>query len=160
DVRITTRYTENDFVSAIMAVCHETGHARYEQGLPREWLRQPVGRAHNLAIHESQSLVTEMQACRSREFINFLSPLVKRYFGAKEAYSADNLYRLYTRVAYSLIRVDADEVTYPLHVILRYELEKSLFSGKLMISDLPQAWDAAMQQVLHLSTKDDYKNGV
>jgi carboxypeptidase Taq len=160
DVRITTRYHENDFISAIMAVCHETGHARYEQGLPRNWLRQLVGRAQNIAIHESQSLITEMQACRSREFMNFLSPLVKRYFGDEEAFNADNLHMLYTQVAYSYIRVDADEVTYPLHVILRYELEKALFAGKLRVADLPEAWDAAMQSSLQLSTKNNYKNGV
>lgn len=160
DVRITTRYNENDFASAMMAVCHETGHARYEQGLPHQWLRQPIGRAHNIAIHESQSLITEMQACRSQEFMHFLSPLVKRYFGNDEAYDAENLHRLYTKVAYSYIRVDADEVTYPLHVILRYELEKELFAGKLRVKDLPEAWNAAMQNTLQLSTKNNYKDGV
>lgn len=160
DVRITTRYRENDFASAMMAVCHETGHARYEQGLPKPWLRQPVGRAHSMTTHESQSLITEMQACRSREFMNFLSPLVKRYFGDEEAFHADNLHKLYTKVEYSYIRVDADEVTYPLHVILRYELEKALFAGKLRITDLPEAWDAAMQNSLQLSTKNNYKDGV
>lgn len=160
DVRITTRYTENDFISAIMGVCHETGHARYEQGLPKEWLRQPVGRAHSMTIHESQSLITEMQACRSLEFMNFLSPLIKRYFGDENAFSASNLQMLYTKVNYSFIRVDADEVTYPLHVILRYELEKALIEGNLAVVDLSDAWDSAMRKYLHLSTKDNYKNGV
>ncbi len=160
DVRITTRYNENEFITSAMAICHETGHALYEQNLPHDWLRQPVGRIHSMAMHESQSLLIEMQACRSREFMNFLSPLIIRTFGDDEAFSADNLYASYTTVKPDFIRVDADEVTYPLHVILRYELEKQLIAGDISVYDLPEAWDAAMKHYLGLSTKDDYKDGV
>lgn len=160
DVRITTRYNENEFLTAMLAICHETGHARYEQGLPHTWLRQPVGRIHSMAMHESQSLLIEMQACRTREFMNFLAPLITRTFGDDEAFSADNLYALYTTVEPGLIRVDADEVTYPLHVILRYELEKQLIAGTMKVSELPDAWHAAMQHYLGLTTQDDYRNGV
>jgi len=130
DVRITTRYEEDDFSRAILGTLHETGHALYEQGRPAEWRGQPVGEARGMALHESQSLVIEMQACRSREFIDYLAPLVREAFGGSgEAWSDDNLYRMYTRVERSLIRVDADEVTYPAHVILRYRLERAMLAG-------------------------------
>lgn len=160
DVRITTRYNDHEFVSAAMAVCHETGHARYEQGLPDKWIDQPVGRALGMSVHESQSLLVEMQACRSQAFMQHLAPLVQQQFGDDPAYTADNLFRLYTRVKPSYIRVDADEVTYPLHVILRYELEQQLMRNDISIADLPDAWDSAMQCYLGLSTKDEYRNGV
>ncbi len=160
DVRITTRYKEDEFVSAAMGTCHETGHARYEQGLPTAWLNQPVGQAPSMALHESQSLLVEMQACRSLEFMSFLSPLIERHFSKQEAINPHNLFRLYTKVERSYIRVDADEVTYPLHIMLRYELEKSLFSDALAVSDLPEAWNQAMLNFFDLSTEDNYKDGV
>ena len=120
DIRITTRYNEAEFITAAMGICHETGHARYEQGLPLQWRDQPVGKALGMAVHESQSLLVEMYACRSVEFMNFLEPRIRQYFGDDESFSANNLYKLYTRVKPGFIRVDADEATYPLHVILRY----------------------------------------
>ncbi|HEX7969920.1 MAG TPA: carboxypeptidase M32, partial [Stellaceae bacterium] len=123
DVRLTTRYEEDNFARALMGVLHETGHALYERGLPPAWRRQPVGDARGMSIHESQSLLVEMQACRSREFAEFSAPLLRDAFGGRgPAWTAENLYRLNTRVERSLIRVDADEVTYPAHVILRYRL--------------------------------------
>lgn len=160
DVRITTRYSESEFVSASMGVCHETGHALYERGLPADWLDQPVGEALGMAVHESQSLLIEMQACRSREFMQFLEPLVKEYFGELPSFSADNLYRHYTYVQPGLIRVDADEVCYPLHIILRYELEKQLINGEITCQDLPELWHDAMQHFFGLSTREDNRNGV
>ena len=100
DVRITTRYDEADFSRALMGVLHETGHALYERGLPAEWRRQPVGDARGMSIHESQSLLIEMQACRSREFAEFVAPLLREAFGGRgPAWDAENLYRLNTRVA-------------------------------------------------------------
>ena len=93
DVRITTRYDENEFVSALMGICHETGHALYERGLPADFLDQPVGEALGMAVHESQSLLIEMQACRSREFTQFLSPLIQEFFGENANFSPENLYR-------------------------------------------------------------------
>lgn len=160
DVRVTTRYSENEFISAAMAVCHETGHALYERGLPEAWLNQPVGKALGMAMHESQSLLMEMQACRSHEFMEYLSGQVKKHFDTDLDVSADHLYRCYTYVKPGLIRVDADEVCYPLHVIMRYELEKKLMSGDIQVNDLPELWDSMTQQFLGLSTQDNYRNGV
>lgn len=159
DVRITTRYSETEFVSASMGVCHETGHALYEMGLPVKWLDQPIGQALGMALHESQSLLIEMQACRSREFMQFLSPLVCEYFGENPHYSPENLYQFYTHVKPGLIRVDADEVSYPLHIILRYELEKKLIAGTINCADIPGVWNEYMQKFFGLSTQNDYRNG-
>ncbi|MBD3649387.1 MAG: carboxypeptidase M32, partial [Pseudomonadales bacterium] len=163
DVRITTRYEAGTFVSAIMAVIHETGHALYQQGLPRAWCAQPVGDALSSGTHESQSLLMEMQASRTREFLTYMAPIAQRIFLGGEsndpAWSIDNLERIYTRVERSYIRVDADEVTYPLHVILRYEMEKDLIEGKVEVRDLPELWDAKMQDYLSLTTKDNFRDG-
>lgn len=156
DVRITTRYNEDDFSRALMGVLHETGHALYEQGRPSDWLHQPVGDARGMAMHESQSLLVEMQACRTREFITFLAPRVREAFGREDAaLDADNLYSLYTRVAPGFIRVDADEVTYPAHILLRYDLERALVDGSLAIADLPGAFNAGMRELLGLEVPDD-----
>jgi len=160
DVRITTRYHESKLFSALLGICHETGHALYEQHLPKKWLQQPVGQALGMAVHESQSLLIEMQACRSREFMDFLNLKLQQYFGDDPAFEANNLFQLHTKVDRTHIRVDADEVTYPLHVIVRYEIEKELFKGNLKISELPEIWNAKMTKYLNLSTKGDYKNGV
>ncbi len=149
DIRITVRYDEDDFTQGIMAVLHETGHALYELGLPDQWRRQPVGSARGMSLHESQSLSVEMQACRSRQFMDFLAPLVRDIFAQEgAAWSATNLYRLATYVAPSAIRVDADEVTYPAHIILRYQLEKAILSGDLLPADLHTAWQEGMQHLV------------
>jgi carboxypeptidase Taq len=156
DVRITTRYSETDFTQSLMGVLHETGHALYERGLPAKWRYQPVGDARGMSVHESQSLLMEMQACRSREFIGYLAPLAREAFsGSGPAWSADNLYRLYTRVERSLIRVEADEVSYPAHVILRYRLEKAILRGDLKVADIPAAWGDGMEQLLGTRPPDD-----
>lgn len=164
DVRITTRYDESDFTSSLMGILHESGHAKYEQGLPEAWLHQPVGAARGMVVHESQSLLLEMQVCRSREFLAFAAPLIRKAFPNRvaqqpHAYGVDNLYALYTRVERSLIRVDADEVTYPSHVLLRYDLERALLSGALSVADLPDAWDAGMRELLGLTTAGNDKDG-
>jgi carboxypeptidase Taq len=155
DVRITTRYNEEDFRPALMGVLHETGHALYERGLPERWRGQPVGEARGMVLHESQSLLIEMQVCRSREFLSFLAPLLRDAFGDDPAWHAEALFRYYTRVQPSFIRVDADEVTYPAHVILRYRLERALLAGDLPVIDLPEAWNAGMQELLGLRPPDD-----
>lgn len=156
DVRITTRYDPTDFTSSLMGVLHETGHALYELGLPQEWRYQPVGRARGMSVHESQSLLIEMQASRSREFMAFAAPLMREAFLADgEAWSADNLYRHYTRVRPDYIRVNADEVTYPAHVILRYRLEQALIGGTMEVADLPAAWGEGMRRLLGLTPPDD-----
>ncbi len=156
DVRITTRYDTADFARALMGVLHETGHALYERGLPAAWRRQPVGSARGMSLHESQSLLVEMQACRSREFLEFAAPLLRESFaGEGPAWDADNLYRLNTRVARSFIRVDADEVTYPAHVILRYRLERAMISGDLKLGELPGAWNEGMRALIGVVPPDD-----
>ena len=149
DVRITTRYDESDFTQSLMGVIHETGHALYEQGLPEAWRLQPVGRARGMSLHESQSLFMEMQIGRSEGFIRHIAPLVRDAFEGRGAgWSAEGLHRHYTRVSRSLIRVDADEITYPAHVILRYELEKSMLNGALEVRDLPGAWADGMERLV------------
>jgi carboxypeptidase Taq len=156
DVRITTRYDEADFARALMGVLHETGHALYEASLPRDWRRQPVGHARGMVLHESQSLLMEMQACRSDAFIAFAAPHMRTTFGKDgPAWTADNIHRLYIRVAPGFIRVDADEVTYPLHIMLRYRLERALLAGDLLLADLPGAWNDGMRELLGIVPSDD-----
>ena len=156
DVRITTRYSETDFTAAIMGAVHETGHALYERGLPPAWRHQPVGEARGMTLHESQSLLFEMHACRSPGFVAFLAPLAREALADDgPAIEAGNLQRLVLRVEPGLIRVDADEVTYPLHVIQRYRLERALLAGDLAVRDLPAAWNDGLQRLLAVRAPDD-----
>lgn len=158
DVRLTTRYEEADFIPAMMGVLHETGHALYEQGLPEKWISQPVGQAAGMTVHESQSLMVEMQVCRSQAFVNWVAPLLRQSFGASEtdaAWQPDNLHRLLTHVQPGLIRVDSDEVTYPAHILVRYEIEKALISGDLALKDLPGAFNDGIHALLGLNVPDD-----
>ncbi|MGF1759801.1 carboxypeptidase M32 [Photobacterium sagamiensis] len=161
DVRITTRYDESDFTSALMGVIHETGHARYEQGLPAQWRNLPVGEARSMGIHESQSLFFEMQLSRSETFISLLAPLAQDAFQRPDdqALTSDNLALVSTRVKPDFIRVDADEVTYPAHIILRYEIERDLIEGNIEVADIPELWDKKMNEYLGLSTKGNYTDG-
>lgn len=161
DVRITTRYDESDFVQSLMGIVHETGHARYEQGLPTSYAGLPVGEARSMGIHESQSLFFEMQLGRSDGFIHHLSPLAQKHFASNDTkvFEPSNLQKIYTRVQPGYIRVDADELTYPAHVILRYEIERDLMNRKISYKDIPELWDQKMQQYLGLSTKGNYKDG-
>ncbi|WP_114377440.1 carboxypeptidase M32 [Elioraea thermophila] len=156
DTRITTRYDESDPAPAILGVLHECGHALYERHLPRAWAHQPLGEAAGMAAHESQSLIVEMQACRSDAFLAWLGPrLAEAFGGAAEAYAPTNLARLWRRVRRGFIRVDADEVTYPLHVILRWRLERALIAGELAVADLPAAWNDGFARLLGLAVPDD-----
>ena len=156
DVRITTRYDETDFTQAVLAVVHETGHALYERGLPQAYARQPVGAAAGMAAHESQSLIVEMQACRSDAFLSWLGPELHAAFGGDAApYAAENLARQWRRIAPGFIRVDADEMTYPAHVILRFRLERALIGGDLSVPDLPGAWNDGMRELLGITPPDD-----
>lgn len=160
DVRITTRYNTHEFISSLLAICHETGHGLYEQGVPLQWNDQPVGHINSMVMHESQSLLIEMQICKSAAFFEYISPLAQLFLGQQDGLSPTNLYRLVTQVKRSLIRVDADEVTYPLHVILRYEIEKMLFKDEIKIKDLPNYWNELMVNYLGLSTVSNDKDGV
>ncbi len=163
DVRITTRYNESEFVQSLMGIVHETGHARYEQGLPKHLAGLAAGEARSMGIHESQSLFFEMQLGRSPQFVEHLASLARKYFAPDEKdavlFATKNLQRLYTRVEKGYIRVDADELTYPAHVILRYEIERDLMNGKISHKDVPELWNLKMQESLRLSTNGNYQNG-
>lgn len=160
DVRMTTRFREDEFLVSLMGTIHETGHGRYEQNLPRPWLGQPVAEARSMALHESQSLSFEMQLGGHPGFARLLAPLVKQAFGDQPAFDPTNLHRLITRVKPGFIRVDADEVTYPAHIILRYEIERPLIEGDIEADDVPALWDAKMQELLGLDTRGNFKDGV
>ena len=159
DSRVTTRYDENNLVEGLMAIIHETGHSRYETGLPKDWLYQPVGRSMGMGVHESQSLFFEMQLGRSKEFVAGMSPHLFELLGQDACFEPENLHRLYTKVEPGLIRVNADEVTYPMHVILRYELERDLILGNAEVSDIPERWNSAMKSYLGLDTEGNFKDG-
>jgi carboxypeptidase Taq len=159
DVRLTTRYREDEFLPALMGTVHETGHGRYEQSRPREWITQPVSQARSMAIHESQSLAFEMQLGSHPGFAKVISPLLVQAFGDQPAFEPGNLYALMTRVKRGLIRVDADEVTYPAHIILRYEIERPLIEGEIEPEDVPALWDTKMAELLHLDTRGNFKDG-
>lgn len=159
DVRITTRYDENELLSALFGVIHETGHARYEQNLPRSWSGQPIALARSTAIHESQSLFFEMQLGRSKAFLMRLIPAVTRHFGDQAAFEESNFIAWNQQVKPGFIRVDADEVSYPAHVILRYEIERALINGDIEVDDIPALWNEKMQAWLGLSTIGNYRNG-
>jgi carboxypeptidase Taq len=159
DVRLTTRFAEHDFLGSLMGTIHETGHGRYEQNLPRELLGQPVAQARSMAIHESQSLAFEMQLASHPGFARLLAPLVVEAFGGQPAFEPENLHRLMTRVQPGLIRVDADEVTYPAHVVLRYEIERPLIEGEIEADDVAALWDEKMRELLGLDTRGNLRDG-
>jgi carboxypeptidase Taq len=159
DVRMTTRFNPEEFLSSLMGTVHETGHGRYEQNLPRDWLGQPMAEARSMALHESQSLSFEMQLGGHPGFSKLLAPMLVQAFGDQPAFEPGNLHRLITRVKPGLIRVDADEVTYPAHVILRYEIERPLVEGDIEPDDIPALWDAKMQELLGLDTRGNFKDG-
>ena len=156
DVRVTTRFEDSTFLPSLMATIHEGGHALYEQGRPHDWWKQPVGLARGMAVHESQSMIIELQAGKNEHFLSFLLPLIRAEFaGEGEAWSDENLRRIALRVAPGFIRVDADELTYPAHILVRYELERAMIAGDLAIDDLPAAFNAAVKQYLGLDVPDD-----
>ena len=159
DVRMTTRYREDEFLPALMGTVHETGHGRYEQNRPREWLGQPVSQARSMAIHESQSLSFEMQLGSHPAFAGLLSPLLIKHFGDQPAFEPGNLHKLLTRVQPGYIRVDADEVTYPAHILLRFDIERALIEGQAEVDDIPALWDAKMAELLGLDTRGNFKDG-
>ena len=159
DQRITTRYREADFLDAMMATVHEVGHASYEAGLPAKWAGLPVGRSRNMCIHESQSLLFEKQILLSRPFGEYFSALVREHLPAAASYSNDQIWAAMAVVQPGYIRVEADEVTYPLHVLLRYEIESALINDEIQPADIPQLWDQKMRDYLDLSTGDDHARG-
>jgi carboxypeptidase Taq len=162
DVRITTRYSADNFIESLLGVIHETGHACYEQGLPRQWGNQPVGSARGMHLHESQSLLFEIFVGRSRSFLHHMHPMMIRNLAHDPQHpfwSFENVYRLMNRVERSYIRVNADEVTYPAHIVLRYEIERDLIAGHIEVEDVPELWDQKMKAYLGLSTRGNDKDG-
>ncbi|MFK0570889.1 carboxypeptidase M32 [Endozoicomonas sp.] len=161
DVRMTTRYNEDNFIEALMGTVHETGHARYQQNLPAN-RALPVSSYRSMGIHEGQSLFFEMQLGRSPAFLSLIQPLIIKHLchGKQQPYAApDNLEKIYTRVCPGFIRVDADEITYPAHVILRYEIERDLIEGNIEVDDIPELWQQKMKTYLGLNVADDHRNG-
>ncbi|MEE2924009.1 MAG: carboxypeptidase M32 [bacterium] len=150
DVRITTRYEECSFFSSLSSTVHETGHGMYEQGLPVDQHDGlPVGSSLGLVVHESQSLLMERMICQGRPFWNAFGDEIRKSFpDLLGELSNEELYRRSNRVAFGLIRVDADELTYPLHIILRYEIEKALFDNEINIDELPEAWNAKCHELM------------
>jgi carboxypeptidase Taq len=157
DVRITTRYTENRFADALSSSMHEVGHALYEQGLPKQerW-GQPLGEAASYAIHESQSRLWENLVGRSRPFWEWALPVLREVAGEHVGgLSVDQVYGAVNLVEPTLIRVDADEATYNLHIMLRFDLERALLAGDLAVADLPAAWNDRMRSDLGVEVPDD-----
>ncbi len=156
DARITTKVDERFLTTSLYACIHEAGHGTYEQGVPVRFQQSVLGDGASGGIHESQSLLWENVVGRSRGFCEFLRPLLAKHFPDQMAgVSAEALYRAVNKVQPSFIRVDADEVTYNLHVIIRWELEKAVFDGKLDLKDLPEAWNAKYRQYLGITPPDD-----
>ena len=160
DVRITTRVREDDLADALFSTLHECGHALYEQGIRREYEGLPLAEGASAGVHESQSRLWENLVGRSRVFWEHFYPRLQAVFPAQlAAVPLDTFYRAINKVARSLIRTDADEVTYNLHVMLRFDLELDLLEGRLAVRDLPDAWRARMKADLGLSPPDD-RDGV
>ena len=156
DVRMTTRYSAN-WAEGFGATIHECGHALYEQGrdVGEEGLGLPASRALSMGVHESQSLLWERMVLQSKEFWEFAAPLFHARFEFTQAASPDDFYRTYNRVSPGCIRVEADEVTYPLHVVLRYDIERKLFRGEMGVEDVPAYWVARMKDDLGVDVPDD-----
>jgi carboxypeptidase Taq len=156
DVRITTRYQRGFLPSAIFAIFHETGHALYEQGVDPALDRTPLARGASLGLHESQSRMWENLVGRSRPFWRHYYPLLQQRFPRPLGrVDVETFYRAVNLVRPSLIRVEADEVTYNLHIMLRFELEQALLEGALPVADLPEAWRGKMQAYLGVSPPTD-----
>ncbi len=149
DCRITTRINPNDFMSNLLVVMHEGGHALYQLQLPEEHYGSPLGDSISMAVHESQSRWWECSIGLSKPFWNHFFPLLQKDFApVLDTIPQDNFWRAINKVEPSFIRVEADELTYPLHVILRFEMEQDLISGKLAVKDIPDAWNAKMKELL------------
>jgi carboxypeptidase Taq len=155
DTRLTTRYDEHDFTESLYGVLHEAGHGLYDQGLPREHHGTPLGSAVSMGIHESQSRLWENHIGRSLAFWEHWHTRASHYFPALNKLSPEQISAAVNRVAPSFIRVEADQLTYDLHIILRFELELKLISGELTVGDVPRAWNEEFKKMLGLSVPDD-----
>ncbi|WP_342265754.1 carboxypeptidase M32 [Cardinium endosymbiont of Philonthus spinipes] len=154
DVRLTT-HLDGGLLEHIFAVLHEGGHALYELGLPKEEWATPAGQAVSMGLHESQSRWWEVMVGKSLPFWSYIYPKLQSQFPALKELSLANFYRHINHVQASYIRIHADEVTYPLHIILRFELEKQLIEGTIKASDVPQIWNAKMKELLGITPRND-----
>ncbi len=159
DVRLTTRYRPDDLRCGLFATLHEVGHGLYEQGLEREAWGTPRGAPCSFGVHESQARFWGNHVGRSRGFWSFLLPWARRYFPALELEGVDAALRAANELGRSLIRTDADEVTHPLHIVIRSELEDALLAGELAVEDLPDAWAAKTLRYLGLAPRE-HREGV
>ncbi len=160
DVRITTHYYEGAFASSMYSVIHEGGHALYELNSGDKYEYTSLSGGVSMGVHESQSRFFENIIGRSKEFCTYLLPILKEMFpGQMSGVTAEELYRAVNKAQPSLIRIEADELTYPLHIMVRYELEKALISGELKVSELPDAWNSKYNEYLGVDVPDD-KHGV
>ncbi|MEJ6569727.1 MAG: carboxypeptidase M32 [Akkermansiaceae bacterium] len=155
DIRLTTRYDKNDFASSLFGVMHETGHGLYEQGLPSEDFHLPSGQAVSLGIHESQSRLWENHVGRSRPFWERWLPRAQELFPHLRPIDLDQFLVGINRAAYSAIRVEADEATYDLHILLRFKLERALLSGELEVADVPGAWNETFESLFGFRPGND-----
>ena len=156
DVRITTRWDEHYLPTSLYGAMHECGHGLYEEGVAEALQRTPLGHPESLGLHESQSRLWENMVGRGRPLCGVLAPRIAELFGGPvSGLDGEGLYRAVNRVAPSLIRVEADEVTYSLHIVLRFELEQELVEGRLAIRDLPEAWNARYKEYLGVDVPDD-----
>jgi carboxypeptidase Taq len=155
DVRITTHFYPKNFASSIFSVLHESGHAIYEQNLPPQWMYQPIGSTCSYGIHESQSRLYENIVGRSHEFwIGFLSQ-IQEVSPALAAVDLDTFLHIINRVEKSKIRIEADEVTYSLHIIIRFEIERDLFEDKITVDELPQVWNQKYTDYMNVEILND-----
>jgi carboxypeptidase Taq len=160
DVRITTRWDEYFLPTSVYGAMHECGHGRYEAGVDGALQRTPLGHPDSLGLHESQSRLWENMVGRGRPFCGVLAPRIAEMFGGPAGHiDGEQLYRGVNRVTPSLIRVEADEVTYGMHIVIRFELEQELLEGRLAVRDLPEAWNARYEEYLGVQVPDD-ANGV
>ncbi|KAF9121148.1 hypothetical protein BGW39_010824 [Mortierella sp. 14UC] len=158
DIRMTTRYTINNFQEGITGTIHETGHSVYEQGRNKAYIDTPVSMALSLGIHESQSLLWERMVSLDKPFWTYALPLLKEKYPENESLQAvtvDQFYLASNRVEPGFIRIGSDEVTYPMHVILRYEIEKALIEGDIQVADIPALWNAKMKEYLGLEVTEN-----
>ena len=159
DVRITTKYHEDNLLSAMFSTLHESGHALYEQNMAEELERYALADGSSMGMHESQSRLFENIICRSRAFAAILLPKLRSLFDYFTDWDEDMLYRAVNVTRPSLIRIEADELTYSLHIMVRYELEKELLAGSAKVSELPGLWDAKYEELLGVRP-DNPANGV
>ena len=155
DVRLTTRYDEADFTSSLFGVLHEAGHGLYEQGLPSTDFGLPSGSAVSLGIHESQSRLWENHVGRSQAFWEKWYPAAQESFPQLRGFPLENFLRYLWRAEFSPIRVEADEATYDLHILLRFELERRLLNGSLAVADVPAAWNEDFRELFGFAPADD-----